>query len=159
MWNRLVHQAELAAGSGMPQNARAQVRGWLGLLDEFAHDNRMMRSGEFSLDALARNMMHGGRWGEPYQWPGCDHPTYFKRDRRAVAVVAEPYNIGEVRALEAYARQQGLVLHAPPNIKASLWYPGFTYFVVITRPDFGKVRWLTDQLAFTVGGSVAIVGN
>jgi hypothetical protein len=44
--------------------------------------------------------------------------------------------------------KHGLVVHAPPNPRASFWFPTSTLFIAITRPDFGPVQWLGEQLDF-----------
>lgn len=119
-----------------------------GLLREFAEDNDLRESGEFTLDALSRGLHSGGAWGERYRWPGCDHDHYFRRDRRAMAVVTQPYVTRDVDALRVYAAEKGLVMHMPPSPLASFWYPGATYFIVLTAPSFGRVRWIPAQLNF-----------
>ena len=82
-------------------------------------------------------------------WPGRDHESYFRRDRRRAAIVTEPYDSEGIRqAVLDYISPLGLVLHVPPEPRASLWYPGYTLFLVITKPDFGDIRWLPEQLEF-----------
>lgn len=84
-------------------------------------------------------------WG----YPACDHVSWFKRNRKPAAIVTEPYGSGDSMAqLQRFLDELGLVSHQPPNPYASLWYPGYTLFVVITRPEFGEVLWLPEQLEF-----------
>ena len=136
-----------------PHDGLSIRRGWLALLDRWAALNGILRTDkEITLDALARGLCFGGRWGAPYEWPearwACDHPSFFKRDRRAAAIVVEPYELRDFEALLAYAPSIGLVAHAAPNPKASFWQPGYTRLIVLTAPSFGDVRWLPDQLVF-----------
>ena len=56
--------------------------------------------------------------------------------------------IGTAKQLLALCEDLGLMLHVPPNPKASFWYPGRANFWVVTGPDFGEVRWLDEQLTW-----------
>lgn len=93
-------------------------------------------------------------WGEYGKWPGFDHVVFFRRGRKRVAALSQPYDAPDVERLRAYAAEKGLLLHTPPNPFASFWYPGWTYCLLITGPDFGEVQWLSDQLNFTAHGPV-----
>ena len=132
----------------------AHERGHAALLRAFARANGVKEGEEFTLDALARGMCSGGSWGEPYRWPGCDHPRFFKQGRRAALIVSEPYVTPDVDALRSYAADKGLVMQMPPNPKASFWCPPHTYFIVLTAPSFGRVSWLEAQLDYD-GGEAA----
>lgn len=87
-------------------------------------------------------------WGEHYDWPGSDHLAHFKRGRVPIAVLTQPYNTPDVDRLKLYAAANGLAVHMPPNPFASFWFPGWTYCVLLTAPDFGPVTWLEEQLEF-----------
>lgn len=145
--NRLNEQKEKAPQVGQIRGAAHNQR-WTDLLADFAGLNQIKPSAEFTLDALKRNLRSGGSWGKTYQWPGCDHPSFYKRNQRAALTMAEPYNLWEVEVLRAYAVEKGLILHSPPNEFASFWYPGFTRCIAITREDFGPVKWLPEQIDF-----------
>lgn len=80
-------------------------------------------------------------------FPGCDHSTRFVHQGAPAAIVTEPYDDPR-DVLESFVRPLGLVVHQPPNPYASFWYPGQTMFLVITKPSFGEVKWLPEQLEF-----------
>ncbi len=117
------------------------------LLEEFASLNRVKPGAEFDLEALRRGSLRALSW-HTIDWPGCDHPSFLKRDKRAAMIVSEPYDLYMVEKTRAEAERLGLTLHMPPNPQASLYWPSWTYFVVLTRPDFGEVRWLPEQTKF-----------
>jgi hypothetical protein len=150
--NSLIAQAAIAGGR--PYSGEAHYKGWDKLLGRWAAFNGLKRSArEVKLDALKRGLRTGGAWGEYYNWPDegrelCDHPSAFRRDGVAAAIISEPYPTNDFHALLAYADKLGLVAHSPPNPKASFWFPGWTYLVVLTMPSFGEVRWLHDQITF-----------
>lgn len=145
--NRLEWQADHARE--WPAKVDAWHDGRDVLLDEFASLNGVKRATtEPTLDAIVRGLRSGGAWGRCYEWPGCDHPVFFKRDGRAAMAVTEPYATLDVDALRAYAAEHGLAFHTPPNPRASMWYPPHTYFIALTAPDFGPVRWHPHQLSY-----------
>src|SRR5262249_6421126 len=82
------------------------------------------------------------------------HGVYYRdaRPRAKVASVNQPYvsrqEFSGSKLAATYAAR-GLRCHVPPNPFASVWYPGYTAFIVITKPDV-EVRWLPEQLAFGV---------
>ncbi len=120
------------------------------LLADFGLLQDMKPGRSFPLSALLRES--GTRaapiWGEQYDWPGADHLAHFKRGRSPVAVLTQPYETVEVERLKLYAAARGLALHIPPNPFASFWFPGWTYCLLVTAPDFGPVSWLDEQLEF-----------
>jgi hypothetical protein len=76
--------------------------------------------------------------------------------RRNVAAVGQPYvsPVGRrhphdwlVKLKASYAAQ-GLCCHTPPNAFASIHFPGWTAFLVITKPDV-TVQWLPEQLTWS----------
>ena len=81
-----------------------------------------------------------------------DHPLFYRdvRTRANVAIVNQPYvsrqEFSASKMTAAWATR-GLRCHVPPNAFASFWFPGWTAFIVITRPDV-EVHWLPEQLTF-----------
>src|SRR5262249_51092861 len=96
------------------------------------------------------------------------HALYFRGigTRCNAAVVLQPYvtrvgghydvggGVGASRhwnefvaELQASYAARGLRVHTPPNARASFWFPGWTAFIVITKPDV-VVHWLPEQLTF-----------
>jgi hypothetical protein len=74
-----------------------------------------------------------------------DHDIWFKRDRRYVVAVGQPY-LSDVDIAVEHAKLQarGFVLHIPSDPFASFHYPGWTLFLVVTLPGIA-VRWLPEQ--------------
>lgn len=142
-------QHENAFAANTHAGAALHDREFFSLMDHWATLNGIRRSERsFTLEALARGMSHGGRWGGAYQFPGCDDPMYFRRGRVTAAVVVRPYPDKDFEDLKVYAAANGLAAHVPPNPKASFWFPGFGHLVVLTAPKFGAVKWLPDQRTF-----------
>ena len=74
-----------------------------------------------------------------------DHHIWFRRGRRYVAVVGQPYLADvDVGAGRANLRARNFVLHIPPDPLASFHYPGWTLFLVATPPGV-EVRFLPEQ--------------
>jgi hypothetical protein len=119
---------------------------------EFAKANGVRVSPyEFRLRHIAENKRPSD---EPDSLVGSRFITHFEcytRDRRPILLLTEPYDTG-VDEIEAEVKRLGLALHAPPNPRASFWNPPWTLCLAVTRPDFGDVRWLVDQLDFHVTG-------
>jgi hypothetical protein len=80
---------------------------------------------------------------------GFDHALYY-RDLYGcfAAIVNQPYgSLDEIGWGDALARYN-LTWHVPPEPYASIWYPGFTLFEVITRTGRpSEVCWLPEQIA------------
>jgi hypothetical protein len=105
----------------------------------------------FTADAIGRAHT---RWtGQFYSHGWMDHAIYFRARRpdwktaRCIAIVGQPY--GDIdghrrELLDACASKLGLRWHAPPNPRASIWYPPRTLFIVMTLADV-VVRWLPEQ--------------
>lgn len=133
-------------GSGEHQGWNALLREW-GALNGLKVSRALF--GPRKLSGLKVRTWPMGR-GAPddawESWPGRDHVTLFQRNRKPAAIVTEPY--GGAGNPRAYIEPLGLKVHQPPNPYASFWYPGWTLFFVITKPDFGEVRWLPEQLAY-----------
>jgi hypothetical protein len=132
-----MHQQTMALRA-CAANAFATLNGW----------RRTRRA--FRADTLARHGCHdaSSRWGCP-SWPHAlfDHPVYFRelqRPYRAAAVIGQPYGTSLETAREL-AAELGLIVHAPPNLTASWWYPGHARLFVVTRPDVSSVQFLPDQ--------------
>lgn len=73
-----------------------------------------------------------------------DHCINFRADGRNAAVLAQPYGHVDLDACQRWAARLGLAVHLPPDPLASIHYPGWTYFVVITKAGV-TVKWLPDQ--------------
>jgi len=127
---------------------------WFRLLDEWAELNGLDRIRQgFTLAHVARSTRNGRGGIENdaiFSRPERDHCSYFKCDERATALVSEPYQ-ADIPRLRHALEQHGLVVHVPPNPRASFWYPGHTLFLVITRSDT-KIDWLPYQIDFKLGG-------
>jgi len=121
------------------------------LVDMFAGYNDLKPGRAFCLSALVGE---GSIWGAPATWPGDDHTVYLRRYRRPAMVLAQPYETSDVERLKTWAAERGLIISMPPNPFASFWFPGWTYCVAITAPDFGEVKWLPAQLEFQWQGRV-----
>jgi hypothetical protein len=105
---------------------------------------------EFSFRALASGKMHTGgyRGDEHLGRRPLDHPEWFRKDRRPVAIVGHNYRgpDGEDnRDPAATAKRFGLTLHvAPAGDAASWYYPGATTLLVMTRPET-TIIWPTAE--------------
>jgi hypothetical protein len=119
--------------------------------------------------ALARAFGHRNGWRlttrfSPYDLSGrrreCewhfDHALYYRdaRTRAKAALVMQPYDNADLGPLQATLAPLGLHCHVPPNAFASFWYPGWTVFIVVTKPDV-VVHWLPEQLTFGKGKDAA----
>lgn len=133
-----------------PQSQKQWMDRYDARLCAWATINNVTRGAEFTLDALSRSMRSGGSWGHPHSFPGSRHLAYFRRYGSAAAMVAEPYDERDVEALRAYAVERGLVVTSPAHKRASLYWPGECYFVVLTAPSFGQVHLLPEQLVDAV---------
>jgi hypothetical protein len=100
----------------------------------------------YSLDLLGRSAMSSSlRRRNSYDFPLLDHDAWFRRDRRYVAVVGQPYlSAVDLAAQRARLTERGFVLHVPPDPFASFNYPGWCLFLVITIPGV-VVNWLPEQ--------------
>lgn len=77
--------------------------------------------------------------------PVLDHPIWFRRDRRYVAAIGQPYPPAvSVPSWRDQLTTRGFVLHVPPDPLASIHFPGSCLFLVITLPGV-EVRWLPEQ--------------
>jgi hypothetical protein len=111
----------------------AEINGW-----------RVTKASCYNLGLLGRGASSLSLW-DSRDHPLLDHAVWFRRDRRYVAAAGQPYlsavDLAEERA-ELTAR--GLIMCVPPDPFASLHYPGWTLFVVVTLPGVA-VRWLPEQ--------------
>src|SRR5262249_24853729 len=151
-----VHNRALAAMSGDHQKQNALGREfWLqqrqpqlnACAAAFGEVNGWALTREFALCRLcsSRCHRHCGGWI-------VDHALFYRDacTRRNVAIVNQPYLSRQEAAADLSAATwaaRGLRCHVPPNAFASFWYPGWTAFIVITRPEV-TVRWLPEQLTF-----------
>jgi hypothetical protein len=121
-------------------------RGHQAATDAFAKLNgwRQTKSTSYNLGLLGRGASSRSLW-DSSDFPLLDHCVWLRQDRRYVAVVGQPY-LSAVDIVEERARLalRGLVLHLPPDPLASFHYPGWTLFVVVTKPDV-TVKWLPEQ--------------
>lgn len=122
----------------------------------------------FGLDALADGKKYV-KYSEllprcPNPWEGVnwDHTMYFRHSKsggKTAALVTQPYGHREKFDYENINRPSHkpwkasiewykLKAHMPPNQFASVWFPGSTAFVVLTRPDV-EVKWLPEQLEYS----------
>jgi hypothetical protein len=76
-----------------------------------------------------------------------DHCIYFRGDGKCAALVAQPYSGVSKATNEAFAiaRELGLTCHVAPHLTASIYYPGWTLFIVFTMPGH-VMRWLPEQI-------------
>lgn len=123
------------------------------LVSEFAWWNEMATAKQgFDLTALASPSVPPSDIAPAN---GFDHVWCFRRHRRPVAMLTEPYEPEtHLDGIRARAESLGLLVHTPPNLYASFAFPGWTGCILITRPDFGRVLWLEDQLEFHGHGLV-----
>jgi hypothetical protein len=98
------------------------------------------------LDLLGRGAMSDSlRARAARDWKLLDHHIWFRRGRRYVAVVGQPYlSDVDVAAARANLRTRNFVLHVPPDPLASFHYPGWTLFLVAALPGV-EVRFLLEQ--------------
>jgi hypothetical protein len=126
------------------------------LRDTCAHQAAMAAFGElngwrpsevasYGLSLLGRDRMSGQIRADNHDFPLLDHCLWFRCDRRYVAAIGQPY-LSAVDIAEARARLAdcGRVLHIPPDPLASFHYPGWTLFVVVTKPGV-EVKRLPEQ--------------
>jgi hypothetical protein len=71
-----------------------------------------------------------------------DHYFGCRKDGKNIAIVTQPYQFSD--AERSMAINRGLELHLPPDPMASIYYPGRTFFIVVTRPGV-TVEWLPEQ--------------
>jgi hypothetical protein len=116
-------------------DAFANLNGWRGTKYHF-----------YGLDLLGRSTM-----SDPLRRLGSrdcsllDHDIWFRRDRRYIAAIGQPYlSDVDIAAARANLKARNLVLHVPPDPLASFHYPGWTLFVVVTKPGV-EVRFLPEQ--------------
>lgn len=77
-----------------------------------------------------------------------DHYVCYRANNRNVAIVGQPYgHLDSYRAdLDACAAGYGLRWHVPPQPYASIHYPGYTLFIVMTVPAVTTIQWLPEQV-------------
>jgi hypothetical protein len=128
-------------------------------IQRFADANSWRSSKWFSLDLLIRNKMHDGNslqsiWGHRNLGRMFDHPNFFRRNRRPVAIVVHNYP-GTVEQLRLFMKgRDDLILHEPEaGPKVSWYYAGSAWPMCVTRPDVKEVVWPT---AADVADSVKI---
>jgi hypothetical protein len=119
------------------------------LASEFAAEREwQLASKPFGLGALMRASAHC--WvkntvtGETYhsQPRFFDHPYYFRKNRRAIAIVSHLYGLN-ADALDAFTKSNGLSWETPSF--PSWWYPGQTTLIVFTRAVPGTTGTTGDH--------------
>ena len=123
-WARAAKANAARAAAGAAIKAFAKLNGW-GRAPDF-----------FDLDKLGRGMPTRNNQSEDNNRDRTilDHPIWFRRDRRFVAAVGQPYppayplTAGDLDKWRSHLAGRGLVLHVPPDPFASIHYPGGTPF-------------------------------
>lgn len=150
--NRLQDQFDRCArGRWGGRKAVAHQETHRALLADWATLNGLKQGADFPVGTLARGGTHKRDedfWKLPRHWYGRRFPFCWKRNNVAEAITLEPYPHDDVLSFMAFASRNGLAIHLPPNPRASFWFPDRSLFVVVTRPDFGDVRWLPEQVNF-----------
>jgi hypothetical protein len=88
----------------------------------------LAKAHSYSLELLGRAIRTSGEGRDHLL---LDHDYWFRKDRRYVAQ-------------REGLTKRGFVLHLLPDPFASFRYPGWTLFVVVTKPGVA-VRWLPEQ--------------
>lgn len=122
-------------------NDRMIDEGYIRAQQWFAAANGWRRAVHgFSLAVLARNGVHDRAWCcDPV-----DHPEYYRKDRRAAAIVGHHYDGYGTENITELAARFGLVVHVAPLKAMSWYYPDSTTLLVITRPGT-LIVWPTDE--------------
>jgi hypothetical protein len=125
----------------------ADARAHQAAVDAFAERNgwRPSEVASYGLSLLGRDRMSGRIRADNHDCDLLDHCVWFREERRYVAVAGQPY-LSDVDIAKTRVRlaERDLVLHVPPDPLASLHYPGWTLFVVVTKPGV-EVRFLPEQ--------------
>jgi hypothetical protein len=114
-----------------------QINGWRVAARGFAIDTLGKPHGGNEHDW---NRLNGERW--------IDHIKCYRepeRPYRAVAYISQPYKHVKREPLREMLEREGFALHIPPFPLASIYYPGSTFFLVVTRPGV-SVKWLPEQV-------------
>lgn len=116
-------------------------------LDFAAANGWRLAKHSFTLQVLERNGVFDGT-GTYQDWPALvlDHAEFYRRDRRAVAIVAHNY-AGRDLQLREWLEDSGLnlTLHCPSAGKRASWYyPNGTLPMCLTRPGI-DVLWPTEE--------------
>jgi hypothetical protein len=114
--------------------AFAKLNGW-----------RPSEVASYGLSLLGRGSMSWRVRAANHDCDLLDHCVWFREGRRYVAAVGQPY-LSAVDIADERARLEGrgLVLRLPSDPFAPFHYPGWTLFVVVTRPGV-EVQWLPEQ--------------
>jgi hypothetical protein len=94
-----------------------------------------------------RRRLHQPRYSQIDNYYGIiDHGIYYKRKSKPIAIVAQPYNLCDPieKMTESFNDLYALDVYVPPDPKASFWFPGGTFFVVLAAPNT-DVKWLPEQ--------------
>jgi hypothetical protein len=116
-------------------------------VDAFAKLNGWQPSevASYGLSLLGRGRMSWRIRADNHDCDLLDHCLWFREERSYVAAVGQPYlSAVDIADERAKLTARDLVLHLPPDPLASFHYPGWTLFVVVTRPG-AEVKWLPEQ--------------
>lgn len=122
---------------------------YLDLVNDFARLNYFTISRPFPLEALAARATALGP--SACDLPAFENLAFMRRDGRPAAILVQPFNSQALDTIRARATPLNLSCHVPPNPRASLWFPGVAFLVVLTHSEAEPIRWLLDQLEFTEG--------
>jgi hypothetical protein len=103
------------------------------LADEFGRRNGWRRGKWFSIETLSRNGVRetsADGWHYPDGWPQIDHCYFYRKNRRASALVVHLYDARgpDDERIIAWAKSAGLVASFPDY--PSWWLPGRTTIAV-----------------------------
>jgi hypothetical protein len=144
---RALHRSRDLPGMEQAAAKLADARAHQAAMDAFAERNgwRPSEVASYGLSLLGRDRMSGRIRADNHDCDLLDHCVWFREERRYVAVAGQPY-LSDVDIAKTRVRlaERDLVLHVPPDPLASLHYPGWTLFVVVTKPGV-EVRFLPEQ--------------
>jgi hypothetical protein len=122
-------------------DAKAQAAAAFAALNGWKRDERTAYDPEAIGRRNRRYLDTSGYWSGPRFF---DHCINFRADGKNVAVVTQPYAYSHTDAAERWAAERGLAIHLPPDPRASIHYPGATFFIVFVAAG-EVVNWLPDQ--------------
>jgi hypothetical protein len=134
-WSRRAHERREV----LHERARAEfasVSGWHVARTKFSFHSLIAAKPHHWCFGCSRDPLHCAVPFDPHR---DDHPEYFRsptRPCRPTAISAHLYaDDSIVEEARQWAIAHRLLLHEPPNLQASWYYPGRTRLVVYTRPE------------------------
>jgi hypothetical protein len=115
-------------------------------VDAFAELNgwRATKSTCYNLGLLGRSMSSSSLW-DTSDFPLLAHSVWLLLNGRYVAAIGQPYlSAVDVSEARAALTARDIILHVPPDPLASFHDPGWTLFLVFTKPSV-RVRFLPEQ--------------